>query len=1245
VLGCAPAAVHVSSPDESRALDGSVGSQVIVPPSTTMTEASFVSWLRTALSLSTNSTLVRLGEAPSLTGQTYARYEHQYGGLTVEGEGVTVFTKDGYVTRGFGAATGGWTSATKAKTAASTVLSKAEAAVKAELNASTVTWHTTLSHTCTLVIARPPRASFTLVHRCQMVALRPAAAYSVLVDDATATAYSSIPQYRAAWQPAIASGVSVYNGQTGPFAAEMDDQTAVFRLHAPKFITRDAVGATGNPTPSTSIDYESLSSYFSGSLSPGASVHWGAQKAYEHLSQRFGVDPFFAPLDMSKTLTSLNVYANASIVGAYYWQPEALMVFGNEGVEWVELDIAGHEMGHVLEVQKHIIGDYYNEPGERGAIVESFADIMGQLVEAAVLGSSDWIAASHVPPLFGKYRDLSNPLQSQVCVDDTNCTPQTIQGQPDVYLGPLNWVPVVAPFNNANDFGGEHVNSSVQSLWFYLLALGSSGPKTNSNGTTYTVAPIGIDTAAKILYAGVIETTSNADKYPQVAQAFQLAADTFCGTLSEASISTTNALHAVGLASAASTVVPSSLPADNATNVHPFAYTFKWQHTLGGYTESSWKVQFSKDPTFPPNATVATTSTAVDGANGYVSNVSLEPGAIYYWRVASTSPDPALHCWRPVRKFTTSTSIPQPISPKLSQGSVHPWQLPFAFVGVSRATEYDIQVAYSQAVDQGGNPTEQVFATQTFPASALGGDPDKTVEITAPVQKDLFWRVRARSGSNATPYSSFTGFVTHTPQAQALAPNGAAGLDPWPVTFDFKPLKGAEQTWRLTATGQNLTKTNLTGSTYSRNISGELNNDPITWWMDKPLGPNWGGSPTVSNREWGLASPTVTFTTNGMLTAINPSSSSFVPQWPSCMDPSLQYLHWPMPHPKAAEYEVKVYESSCPDPLPPSGCNLSIQRLSATQSHVTTADQVQGRNLGSLLPLSSDLNPGFFWYVQAFTSDGVSGWYAAQGASHINPPAPALQSPSANSEITTNNGDVVFTWSSQHTHGGKFILTVYKGSTCSNIDAQFVVSGASHGVTSTLLHSTDWEPQALNSNGPALQSWDVRPNAFSPCSGSYVSTCRSFTVKSVPSSQPPGVPPETPSGGNVALPGTANDYVTGFAYWGPAAFADSYTLDVYQCPYTTKAACSNIPDNQKTTFPAGAFHLDATVWVARQEIFETWIQANVDSAFQFPGAHWTDIDGTSSQTQYFYRVKAHNSYGSSTWGVWYVTGPGGYADE
>lgn len=193
----------------------------------------------------------------------------------------------------------------------------------------------------------------------------------------------------------------------------------------------------------------------------GVSVHWALQRTfdfYEYAYNLTGVDGFYKPI-----LALANYKA-----GETSWGNDEIHI--SSGHE--TLDIVGHEWTHGVDDYSANL-KYQNESG---ALDESFADIMGTMVEYYVEGkhAGTYLMGDDA----GAIRSLQNPAAF---------------GDPSIYEGP-NW----HNYNiDPNDFGGVHTNSSVQNHWFYLLAEGGSQIV---NGITYTVDPIGIENAAYVAY-------------------------------------------------------------------------------------------------------------------------------------------------------------------------------------------------------------------------------------------------------------------------------------------------------------------------------------------------------------------------------------------------------------------------------------------------------------------------------------------------------------------------------------------------------------------------------------------------------------------------------------------------------------------------------------------------------------------------------------------------------------------------
>jgi hypothetical protein len=149
---------------------------------------------------------------------------------------------------------------------------------------------------------------------------------------------------------------------------------------------------------------------------------------------------------------------------------------GNNNNPPVELDVVAHELTHgVTQYEANL--QYY---GESGALNESFSDILGKAVEFDVFGdTATWLMAKYFQN--NGLRNLSNP---------------NLKNQPDTYMGDM-W------YAGSDDSGGVHYNSGVQNFWFYLLSKGGSG--VNDHEFSYSVNPIGIDAAAKIVYRNLTE--------------------------------------------------------------------------------------------------------------------------------------------------------------------------------------------------------------------------------------------------------------------------------------------------------------------------------------------------------------------------------------------------------------------------------------------------------------------------------------------------------------------------------------------------------------------------------------------------------------------------------------------------------------------------------------------------------------------------------------------------------------------
>ena len=126
----------------------------------------------------------------------------------------------------------------------------------------------------------------------------------------------------------------------------------------------------------------------------------------------------------------------------------------SSNVSFVAPDIVGHEFTHgVIQESADLV--YRNKSG---ALNESFCNIFGSLVLYHIEG------------------DLGDRLTGR---------------KPDTYLGE-DW------YEGEDNNRGVHHNSSVQNLWFYLLAIGGTG--INDHGYAYSGDGIGVEQAEQIVY-------------------------------------------------------------------------------------------------------------------------------------------------------------------------------------------------------------------------------------------------------------------------------------------------------------------------------------------------------------------------------------------------------------------------------------------------------------------------------------------------------------------------------------------------------------------------------------------------------------------------------------------------------------------------------------------------------------------------------------------------------------------------
>ncbi len=151
------------------------------------------------------------------------------------------------------------------------------------------------------------------------------------------------------------------------------------------------------------------------------------------------------------------------------------------------LDIVGHEFTH--GVNYFTCNQTYL--GESGACNEAFSDIMAVSAEwflepeGAGYNKAEWWQGEDINVPFAPGRDLTNPAAYKIFSNMS-------WKYPDHYSKKYNW-----PNTSSWDLGGVHVNMTIVTHWYYLLAAGGT-----NRTSGLSVSGIGVGDAQKIAYRG-----------------------------------------------------------------------------------------------------------------------------------------------------------------------------------------------------------------------------------------------------------------------------------------------------------------------------------------------------------------------------------------------------------------------------------------------------------------------------------------------------------------------------------------------------------------------------------------------------------------------------------------------------------------------------------------------------------------------------------------------------------------------
>lgn len=1074
----------VSSP---RSAVGEHKSQAIrVPLGTRVLKEEFFKVYAARFDLGPHDSFVAHKEGPSLiAGQTFAKYQQFYRGVPVVGAQYNISLRDGLVVSGLGRTVSGLSLDVRPQTTEVEALRAAKQAYARRHMRPLQDIQFTREPTVSLVIVSLDGSysadSFKLVYQCVLVSQNPLGDDAINVDAMTGRVLTITSRILYSWQPTTATGQSYYDGLV-TFDAEREDTTNIHRLRSKKVVTLDASAIGVNPDYSLAQEYTSNDGLFPfDKAAEGVSAHWGVQQSMKYFETHFKNNCLEGAESPPNIISYID--PNLRTPPAYFMPGDWYMVFGTSAnlliqKPYVWLNVVSHEFTHCILYSPLGWWPYDRTPGsEAAALSESFSDIFAEIIESEVKGSSDWISIGH---------KLDVPFP----------------GRPDTYHG-LAWV---ASDDLQHD--PDHTNSSVHSLWFYLLSMGGTG--TSSSGLNYEVDPIPFsETADRIIYTNFMEKLWSTATYPDARDGSIQTAIELCGDFSGERISTHDAWWAVGLFPEKFDAYPYISPFHQEMDVEPWPATLRWQ-AGEQELETAWDLRLSTTPVSLPvvweeSLVSQNTDSLSSGLKVGKKQIVLKPGTTYRWQVRRHTIDPKLSCWGDVWSFTTAAKKVVLTSPITSQedakndkGKYHPWNLDFSWEALEGASSYTIQVASDPSFEE---------STLLFPEQTIA---ETEIELDVKIDTTLYWRVRPNYAIDDKVIEGSwaqESFVTTKPAVELVAPAYGEEVFPWPVHLEWKPVEGAghfilelyiNKAYDIDADGElqnfplQLSPDTLT---YDINVRGD-EYEILYEWRVRVIGPQVEGLAKYAGFQEEGTPDEKTFAVLGSATEIKPVT----PDENSCpaagepMD-----FEWKAVK-NATKYIVNGQEAVCPDGSPCiRGPKLIPREVSPDREEIkhVTLDGRTG-------PVSNINTIGYFWDAQTFGPEDLPGYRTVFDPYLIQPPPPELLYPQDGTAIEEDT-TLQVGWQTPMAPHGRFFLSVYKGDgNCQLEDlglSTVIMSNAASGETAVVLDNLQVD------EGHSRHSWRVRPSVYdwndsAPCAKQQWSECRTFTVKKKPEEPP-----------------------------------------------------------------------------------------------------------------------------------------------
>ena len=1110
-LALLPGLVPMASADQTSPLPNVYA--ITVAEGLSVTRDQFFGRYGTQLGLGSRDQMVLMQESPSFVpGDRLAYYEQRYSGLPVLGSGYSLSLRNGQVLSGLGRLVPGITSGTLPTVTAAQALSAAKRKVQNLFAAAGQPAPVfAAGASCRLVIAPAVDfdnpMSYRLAYECPLRLTVQHTAYTVAVDAMAAGSASTlwaVELVSHAWQPATAEVPSEYHGQLSA-AAERESANGTYRLKSDLVHVLDGRPADlpgGNGNLAMAVDFLDPDGRYEAAdqKAAGASL-WGLHEAMA------------AARDLFATTCDYGGLAQGLPLAFYYFAgPDPLLAFSTQeryiytvhpagAPSLASLDALAHEVGHCLTTTPALTALGAQYPiAEGGAIREGFSDAFGEIVENHVLGANDWMAGGALTGagLSSIPRYLDDPTASY-------------RTQPDRYREGPNWIRTDQVCTAANDRCGAHMNNGPFNKWFYLLADGSS----------YSFPGLGLERARDLLWAGVREKLVL--NYPSAREATLQAAAERCGDYATERNTVWAAWYNVGVGDVATAPTPWTQPAADGVGVQPWPVDLRWRR---GNRESSWRVQVAADDTFTElihDAVVATTAQQPGIGTVGRTTLNLSGGKEIWWRVraeglpGTQGADAETACWRPAQRFQTAAVTTTPSSPvTLPRVGVkhHPWELEFNWSAVPRAESYTLEVSRDSQFTSGGRlfPVVTVAGTSTF--------------LDVLVAKTLYWRVRPTAHADGNgPAASAEGnwsatrmFETTKPVVSVIKPAGNALVYPWPVQFEWSPVRGADHflieaqpydsfLWNPDAQHREWFEVppEVTAKEYFFPADHDVE---LFQWRVRVVGPALRESGIVEEGTAGVS--TFRLDTDATVPArLSPVDG--------CVDAGLLKLRFQGVR-EATRYKIVVGKWDL-SPVDGSTWNLYAQDVRFEQP----ATDPSGNTVEEAFHTPADWffgdDEGFYWYAEAVGPQGIAGHPVAidsptdqQGLPHVllQPTVPQLVSP-ANGEEFARTYDFDVVWQSGFTHNSQSRHTLYSGGSCSGPVVTTLIPTDEHdnsGISTLRVHGTS------DSALPQTYSWDVRPRIFpvysgAACAAPQRSACRSYVIGGHPSvPRAPQVPAE-----------------------------------------------------------------------------------------------------------------------------------------